>query len=377
MSTETPTPRELRARADAITGQTKELRRDLLEWHETRLSEIGIARDRAAREQYAAEQSAKSADLQVKRENNEVEAMRKGAAELEAAAAAAEKKGDLRAAEEHRELAADYRNAGEIHAARARQAELDAADLRVQAAKHAQRVVELETQKSDLVDDGQAASEQIDLLEDQARLLREAAHKLTAAEMLQEADPPASMADVDKRVMEVATLEVDAEDALEKVAQMQVDRAKIVKVLPDATFETETGTEPEPVPASAATDPAATGAVTQETAAPSADGGDGAGDVDVIAAMEGIDDADALDDADRLDDVEAIGSDDGEGEADEIDTSWLEEFIEEPAATADLSGLDDADSGFDFEPAEVAFADTAPAGLDDTFDDPADLDDVN
>ena len=48
MSTDTtPTPRELRARADAITEQAKDLRKDLLEWHETRLTEVGIARDRA------------------------------------------------------------------------------------------------------------------------------------------------------------------------------------------------------------------------------------------------------------------------------------------------------------------------------------------
>ena len=336
MSTDTtPTPRELRARADAITEQAKDLRKDLLEWHETRLTEVGIARDRAAREQYAAEQSAKSADIQVKREKADVAEMNKGAAELEASALAAEKKGDLRVAEENRELAADYRNSADIHAARARQAELDAAELREQAAQQARRVVELETQKSDLVKEGSEASAQLDKMEDQARLLDEAAHKMTMAEMLTGAEPPGSMADVDKRVIEISTLEVEAEEALEKANDMEIDRTKITNVLPDATFETDA------TPVSTTADP------TETEGSP-------------IGATTGT--GDTTDGGDAT----AEGSE-------LLDTDWLQEFLDEPAPTPDLS--DDyadvtvTDSGFDMEPADVTFADAVAPGADDPLDD--------
>jgi hypothetical protein len=328
MSTTTPTPRELQARADALADQAKELRRDLLEWHETKLTEVGIARDRAAREQYAAEQSAKSADIQVAREKADAAKLAKDAAEIDADVLAAEKKGDSRAAEEHRELAADYRNAAEVHTARARQAELDAAELREQAAQHARRVVELETQKTDLVKDGSEASEQIDLMEDQARLLDEAARKLTMAEVLKTTEPPG----VDTRAVEIATLEIDAENALKKAGDIEVDQSKITTVLPDAKFE----------------DPAAQASTSADT--------------DAIETADPTIDAPI---ADTTDDAGAL-----------LDTNWLDEIIEDPVATPDLSDVDLGDPGLGYESTEVAFADTAAPGAEESYDDLGGMDDL-
>ena len=104
-------------------------------------------------EQFGLEQQAKSADIQVEsRETKDAERRTKDIERHKAAAAAAEQRGDGSVAQEHREAAAVFRAQVTTHEARARQATLDGAEFRAQAAGVNRRVVELEVERDDVID---------------------------------------------------------------------------------------------------------------------------------------------------------------------------------------------------------------------------------
>jgi hypothetical protein len=140
----------LKPRIEALQTESKSTRRELADRYKTDETRLGIERDRVARDQYAADQAAKSADLQVKRDTNDAATEAKKAAEFEALAAKEERSGDRAAAEESREIAEVARVKQETHLARSRQATLDAAELRERAATHSRRVTELEVEREGL-----------------------------------------------------------------------------------------------------------------------------------------------------------------------------------------------------------------------------------
>jgi hypothetical protein len=353
------TAQELSDRADMLTDQATRLRRELLDSTEAKFGEIGITRDRAARDQYGAEQSAASADIQVKRERREADEATKGAADEEAKAAAAEKRGDAHAAEEMRENAMSLRSAADVHAQRARQATLDAAELREEAAQHARRVVELETEQADLRSAGGAAAAELDKMEDQARLLDEAARKMTEAAQLRDSGQPMN----DKVVGTIGELEDEAEKALAKAAGIEIDRGSITAVLPDAQIGASV---PVPTSDTEATVAAASGAL--------------GSDDDILALhIEAIEPTTVDDDAAGASDAtaEPDGDTARSEAATDADTSWLREVIEEPAPVGTEDTAFDTTSTFeqpDLEPpvhedfAEATASAGASPGDDARFD---------
>ena len=219
-----PTPAEqLNDRAFDVAEQAKAFRDQLTDTTEAKFAEIGVARDRAARDQYAAEESAKSADVQLRREQAAAKVDIDGAAKEEAKALAAEKRGDDRAAEEFRENAQSLRSSAEVHSNRAEQVQLDKADLEKEAADLKARVAELEGEKTALVQSGGTAAKELDKMEDQARLLLEASQKTEQAARLPPDDP------------RVATLQAEAQKALDSAAKLDVDEGAIQAGMPTLT----------------------------------------------------------------------------------------------------------------------------------------------
>ena len=74
----------LRPKIDALRAEAGSLRAQNLEQYRTKESELGIQRDRLAREHYGLEQQAKSADIQVGVETKEVARIEAGVAQREA-----------------------------------------------------------------------------------------------------------------------------------------------------------------------------------------------------------------------------------------------------------------------------------------------------
>ena len=111
---------------------------------------------------------------QAKAEQREVAKLTKEMAERETKAAAAEQRGDVAEARELREFALGLRAAQQTHEARARQATLDGAALREQAATVERRRTELHVEREDLAKQTFAAEQEIDKLERQADLLEQA-----------------------------------------------------------------------------------------------------------------------------------------------------------------------------------------------------------
>jgi hypothetical protein len=332
---------ELSARAAATADQAAQLRQDLLDQTQEKMTEIDIARDRAARAQYGAEQSAKSADIQVAREQRAAEESSKLAADTNAQAEAAATRGDALAAEELRETASSHAAAAVVHSDRARQAELDAAELRAQAEQHGQQVVELEAQHEDLRAAGSAAGTELDKMEDQARLFDEAARKMAEAANLR-----AGGATDDATIATIGRLEDEAEKVLEAAAKIDVDAGKITDVLPDAEVDAST-------PSSEVTPP---------------DDADPLGlRIDTIEPSSIAEDAT---DADTDTDVTT------DTPTDTDDTAWLADYVEDAApadagADVELPDLTAADDAAD----DFAMTEDGSAGLDDdaSFDDLADF----
>ena len=189
----------LRPRIDALRAQATSVRTQNIETYKAKETELAVNRDRLAREQFGLEQQAKSADIQVDRETKDAERRTKDIEKHEASAAAAERRGDDSVAQEHREAAAVFRAQVATHEARARQATLDGAELREQAAGVNRRVVELEVERDDVIDRSNAVERELDKMEHQADLYQQARQKYAEASIASD--------DIPRRV----TLELEAE----------------------------------------------------------------------------------------------------------------------------------------------------------------------
>ena len=240
----------LRPRIDAIRAEAKTLRQQNTESHKTKETDLAIQRDRLAREQYGAEQQAKSADIQVGVENKEVQRIQDGLAKREARMAADEKRGDTSKLQEDREDVAAWRAEQATHEARARQATLDAAELREQAAGIDRQRTELSVERTDLAKQTGKIEDEIDKMEQQADVLQQARLKYAEADLSD---------DVSKR----ATLELEAEALVTKAAAIEVDRSLIRTVVPELP-ETTPGLDADPGPLPAGTEEVSSTGFTDE-----------------------------------------------------------------------------------------------------------------
>lgn len=135
-----------RPRQEALIAEAAAARAALVTNLKEQQHTIGTERDRVARKEFAAEQSAKSADGQARREDRLADADRAEEQKYRKQAELADKRGDKAAAEEAREKAVQSDATADAHESRARQATLDAAAHRAEAADFASE--KLETQKS-------------------------------------------------------------------------------------------------------------------------------------------------------------------------------------------------------------------------------------
>jgi hypothetical protein len=212
----------LKPRIEALQAEAKGTRRELADRYKTDETKLGIERDRVARDQYAADQAAKSADIQVQRETRDAAAEAKKAAEFEALADKEERSGDRAAAEESREIAEVARVKQETHLARSRQATLDAAELREGAATHGRRVTELEVEREGLRTQAMKAEAELDKIEQQAKLLEDARRKYAEADLAGASDPQRANA----ALLEAERLEAQA-------AGIDVNRGTIRQSIPE------------------------------------------------------------------------------------------------------------------------------------------------
>jgi len=248
----------LRPRIDAMRAEAKSLHKDVAATFTERTTEIGIARDRAARDQYAAEQAAKSADIQVGVERKAAAANDREIAALEQRTAEVERRGDRASADELREDAGKWAADRDAHVARARQAELDAAQLREDGAGHQRRVTELNVERADVVKQSTAAEKEVDRIDEQVQLLEQARLKYGEADM---------STDVAKR----AAIELEAEALVTKAGAIEVDRSLIRTVMPELP-ETTPGLDADPGPLPPGTgDVSSTGSIDEDGPVTSAD----------------------------------------------------------------------------------------------------------
>jgi hypothetical protein len=212
----------LKPRIEALQAEAKSTRRELADRYQTDETRLGIERDRVAREQYAADQAAKSADIQVQRETRDAAAEAKKAAEFEALAAKEERSRDRAAAEESREIAEVARVKQETHLARSRQATLDAAELRERAATQGRRVTELEVEREGVRTQAMKAEAELDKMEQQAKLLEDARRKYAEADLAGASDPQRANA----ALLEAERLEAQS-------AGIEVNRGTIRQSIPE------------------------------------------------------------------------------------------------------------------------------------------------
>jgi hypothetical protein len=267
----------LKPRIEALQAEAKSTRRELADRYQTDETRLGIERDRVAREQYAADQAAKSADIQVQRETKDAAAEGKKAAEFEALAAKEERSGDRAAAEESREIAEVARVKQETHLARSRQATLDAAELRERAATQGRRVTELEVEREGVRTQAMKAEAEVDKIEQQAKVLEDARRKYAEADLAGASDPQRANA----ALLEAERLEAQA-------AGIEVNRGTIRQSIPE--FPTVTpgiDLPPPPLPEGAQADAPAEEPVAPS---PSSTGDPDQPDGDAEAARAGVDD---------------------------------------------------------------------------------------
>jgi hypothetical protein len=320
----------LRPRIDALRAEAKSLRERNNAQYKTNETDMGIERDRIARERYGVEQTAKSADMQVKAEQKDLDKIAKEIAAREADAVAAERRGDTSAAAEHREYIAGARASQAAHEARARQATLDAAELREQQAGVDRRLTEVEVRRTDLSKQTWAAEQEIDKLEQQADLLQQARLKWAEADIAGD--------DVGRR----STLSLEAEALVTKAGGIDVDRSVLRVVIPDVP-DTTPGIDdaPGPLPEGAIdwSEYIDTSAVTSDVL-----GGEAVATIGQDAPDADQPEADAVVGSDDSSDV--VGS-----AAATFDEQPVEErslTFEQPAAFADDTSFSDTSS---FEPA--------------------------
>jgi hypothetical protein len=327
----------LRPRIDALRAEAKSLRQRNNAEFKTKESDLGIERDRLAREQYGVEQSAKSADIQVNVERREVASLVKQIQEREATAAAAEKRGAVQDASEHREFADGLRATMATHEARARQAELDAAELRERAAGIDRHRTELKVERDDLANHTFAAEREIDKLEQQADLLQQARLKFTEADVAGD--------DVGRR----STLSLEAEALVTKAGAIEVDRSVLRVVIPEVP-DTTPGIDdpPGPLPDGAVdwSEYIETGAATTDVL-----GGDAVGSIGQDApAGDDQADSDAVVQTDDSSDAVAAAFDEQPAQDPLDHVSEQPLTFEQPAGFAEETNFADTAS---FEPAST------------------------
>jgi hypothetical protein len=234
----------LKPRIEALQAEARSTRRDLADRYKTDETRLGIERDRVARDQYSADQAAKSADIQVQRETKDAAVEAKKAEEFDALAAKEERSGDRAGAEESREIAEVARVKKETHLARSRQATLDAAELREQAATHGRRVTELEVEREGLRTQAMKSEAELDKIEQQAKLLEDARRKYAEADLAGAGNPQQASA----ALLEAERLEAEA-------TEIDVNRGTIRQSIPEFPDVTPgIDVAPPPLPEGAQTD---------------------------------------------------------------------------------------------------------------------------
>jgi hypothetical protein len=183
---------------------------------QARDTQFGIARDRAARKEFAARKDAEAAELQAQRENRQAKTFKKEVDEWKAKADRATNPAE---AEDIREIVAAKEAIMESHLARARQAQLDAADANAIAADEARKVTKAEVSIDDIHKSARGATDELDELQIQAGHLERAATKYEAA---------ARATDQGTRDRLLA----EAQQAEASAKAMSIDTAKIREVVP-------------------------------------------------------------------------------------------------------------------------------------------------
>jgi hypothetical protein len=211
---------DLKVRADALRAEAAAARVQAKDAYFKRVTELELEKSRVATAKDSAEHSAwKAAERSTDASSD---AARSGgdATRLGQEAQGEARRGDAREAEETTELS-DYMNrSSKVAQELERQATLDAAKFRQEAAGHDLRLKELGYEVRSINGRNSTTEQHLDRLEDQARLYDEASRKFAAAEATD-------------NIPERAQLELDAEKALHDADAIQVDRAAIRVFVPD------------------------------------------------------------------------------------------------------------------------------------------------
>ncbi len=355
----------LKPRIEALQVEAKSTRRELADRYKTDETRLGIDRDRVAREQYAADQAAKSADIQVQRETRDAATEAKKAAEFEALAAKEERSGDRAAAEESREIAEVARVKQETHLARSRQATLDAAELRERAATQGRRVTELEVEREGVRTQAMKAEAELDKMEQQAKLLEDARRKYAEADLAGASDPQRA----NSALLEAERLEAQA-------AGIDVNRGTIRQSIPEFPTVTPGIDLPAPPLPEGAQADAPGGEAVAPT--PSSTGDPGQPDGDAEAARAGIDDPLGIDGDLAAVTTAAASSTDAAADVEApVDADAATDAVSADAMAADVT-IDSYDSvGLDSQPDADLYGnntmstDTFASVPDDSFSAPA------
>ena len=175
-------PDSLKARADTLRAEAKAARADVTAEYQSRMTKIDTESARVRRETRNAEQSAKQATEDAEGYAAGARVQYSSANELEASAAKAAQRGDVKQAEEDTELAAHARGSAQRYEQQEREATLEAAQYREDAAGHDLRAKQLQYEVRDTNRLNNAAEQQLDNLEERARLYDEAIRKFDEAD---------------------------------------------------------------------------------------------------------------------------------------------------------------------------------------------------
>ncbi len=217
---------DLKVRADAIRAEAMSVRGDARDAYFKRRTELELERERIATAKDAADHAATRATDRASASHDAAHAGAGVAVDLDQEAAKAASGGDARDAEETAESAEYTRRGRDVDLAREQQAALDGARYREEAAGHDRRLKELDYEIKANNRSNTAAEDNLDKLEDQARLYAEADRKFSAAE--------AAGDDIPMR----AQFELEAEAAMAQAEGLVVDRGAIrvfAPELPDST----------------------------------------------------------------------------------------------------------------------------------------------
>lgn len=192
------------------------------------MTDIEVEAARVRRDSKIAEASAKQATEDAQDYATGAQVDYTSAVELEESAAAAAKRGDTKQAEEDTELAAHYRGGAKRYEQQEREATLEAAKYREEAAGHDVRAKELHYEMRDTNGLHSAAEKQLDNLEERARLYEEANRKFD------EADGANGSVSAPMR----RRLQNEAQAAIDKADAIEIDRAAIRVLAPDFPEQT-------------------------------------------------------------------------------------------------------------------------------------------